>query len=73
MIWLMVGSVWCWESEDCMDEAPLLFWPIFVSSIFAGLRVLSNTTRAFLFALLAQRGLLKVKLMVEAAFGASFS
>ena len=33
-IWLMIGSVWCWESEDCMDEAPLLFWPIFVSTIF---------------------------------------
>eukprot|EP00435_Cladocopium_sp_Y103_P054876 s694_g18.t1 len=34
LMWLMVGSIWCWESEDCMDEAPLLFWPIFVSTIF---------------------------------------
>eukprot|EP00930_Biecheleria_cincta_P022089 TRINITY_DN16187_c0_g1_i1.p1 TRINITY_DN16187_c0_g1~~TRINITY_DN16187_c0_g1_i1.p1 ORF type:complete len:164 (-),score=27.13 TRINITY_DN16187_c0_g1_i1:23-514(-) len=32
--WLAAGSVWCWESEDCMDRAPVLFWPVFSITVF---------------------------------------
>ncbi|CAE7713562.1 unnamed protein product [Symbiodinium sp. CCMP2592] len=31
--WLMFGSVECWEAEDCADQAPLLFWFVFVTTI----------------------------------------
>ncbi|CAE7487365.1 unnamed protein product [Symbiodinium natans] len=31
--WLMFGSVECWEAEDCVDQAPLLFWFAFVTTI----------------------------------------
>eukprot|EP00933_Yihiella_yeosuensis_P041262 TRINITY_DN35679_c0_g1_i1.p1 TRINITY_DN35679_c0_g1~~TRINITY_DN35679_c0_g1_i1.p1 ORF type:complete len:189 (-),score=20.42 TRINITY_DN35679_c0_g1_i1:797-1363(-) len=31
--WLAWGSAVCWLSEDCMEQAPLLFWSIFTLTL----------------------------------------
>eukprot|EP00929_Paragymnodinium_shiwhaense_P098826 TRINITY_DN60337_c0_g1_i1.p1 TRINITY_DN60337_c0_g1~~TRINITY_DN60337_c0_g1_i1.p1 ORF type:complete len:188 (-),score=49.65 TRINITY_DN60337_c0_g1_i1:107-670(-) len=33
-VWLSAGSLWCWTSFDCVLEAPLLFWTVFVITVF---------------------------------------
>eukprot|EP00927_Polykrikos_kofoidii_P059587 TRINITY_DN54734_c0_g1_i1.p1 TRINITY_DN54734_c0_g1~~TRINITY_DN54734_c0_g1_i1.p1 ORF type:complete len:153 (+),score=24.43 TRINITY_DN54734_c0_g1_i1:88-546(+) len=46
--WLAAGSSWSWGSVNCAIDAPILFWPVFISTIFVWITLFASMSLLFL-------------------------